>query len=154
MNFIPHPGPQDKQGYHWLPAKDGDPRALALYQRHYSCSNFAPRNRQFMPPGEKMVLLTVDCAAVFGWLKNRVERYDHQVGVCCTLFRNEGSILSSQLVREADEIADERWPGERHFTYVDAKKVRSTNPGACFKLANWRHIGFSKGGLHLLERLP
>lgn len=138
----------------WLPALDGDPRALSLYQRHYSCSNLAPLNRQFMPPGEKMVLLTVRCDALFGWLKNRVERYDKQVGVVCTVFRNESAMLSSSLIQEADEIAWEKWPGERHFTYVDARKVESRNPGYCFKKAGWRRCGKSKGGLEILERLP
>lgn len=138
-------------GYLWLPALDGDPRALSLFQRHYSCTNTAPMNRQFMPPGEKMVLLTLECDALFGWLKNRVERYDRQEGVCCTVFRNESQHLSSDLVREADEIAWEKWPDRRHFTYVDAGKVSSANPGYCFKMAGWRQIGFSKGGLVLLE---
>ena len=136
--------------YRWLPALDGDPRALALYQRHYSCTNFAPVNRQFMPPGEKMVLLTLECNALFGWLKNRVERYDKQIGVCCTVFRNESAHRSSDLIREAMEIAWEKWPGERLFTYVDASKVASVNPGYCFKRAGWTTAGKSKGGLVLL----
>jgi hypothetical protein len=138
----------------WLPALDGDPRALALFQRHYSCTNKAPANRQFMPPGEKMVLLTLRCDALFGWLKNRVERYDKQTGVCCTVFRNESASLSSHLIREADDIAWEKWPGERHFTYVDAAQVGSSNPGYCFLKAGWRKCGKSKRGLILLERLP
>ena len=138
----------------WLPALDGDPRALALYQRHYSCTNKNPRNRQFMPPGEKMVLLTVRCDALFGWLKNVVPRYDKQVGVNCTVFRNESSMLSSALIEEADTIAWEKWPDKRHFTYVSPGKVASINPGYCFKKAGWRHVGESLSGLHLLERLP
>lgn len=136
----------------WLPALDGDPRALALYQRHYSCTNLAPLNRQFMPPGEKMVLLTVKCDALFGWLKNRVERYDKQQGVVCTVFRNESEHLSSDLILEAEEIAWAKWPGERLFTYVAADKVKSVNPGYCFKKAGWRKCGMSKGGLVLLEK--
>lgn len=138
----------------WLPALDGDPRALALYQRHYSCRNHKPLNRQFMPPGEKMVLLTVGCDALFGWLKNRVERYDKQEGVVCTVFRNESSHRSSDLITEAMEIAWEKWPGERLFTYVDASKVQSVNPGYCFKKAGWHKEGVSKGGLVLLAALP
>jgi hypothetical protein len=140
-------------GWHWLPAQDGDPRALALYQRHYSCMNQRPLNRQFMPPGEKMVLLTQACDALFGWLRNTVERYDKQVGVCCQIFRNESPILSSVLIEEACELAWQKWPSERLFTYVDASKVRSVNPGACFKYAGWRQCGRSKAGLVLLERL-
>lgn len=138
----------------WLPALDGDPRARALHQRHYSCSNRKPKNGQFMPPGEKMVLLTLRCDALFGWVRNVVERYDKQEGVCCTVFRNESPILSSDLIREADAIADEKWPGERHFTYVDPGEVKSSNPGYCFLKAGWRKCGKSKGGLVILEMRP
>ena len=149
-------------GWRWLPALDGDPRALALYQRHYSCSNPAPANRQFMPPGEKMVLLTLECDALFGWLKNRVERYDKQVGVVCTVFRNESQHLSSSLIEEAMEIAWQKWPGERLFTYIDPDKIRRINkrhrkarqPGYCFIKAGWRECGVSLQGLVLLECLP
>jgi hypothetical protein len=140
-------------GWRWLPALDGDPRALALYQRHYSCTNLAPANGQFMPPEEKMVLLTLECDALFGWLKNRVERYDKQEGVICTVFRNESAHLSSSLIEEACEIAWQKWPGERLFTYVDAGKVQSSNPGYCFIKAGWQKCGKSKGGLILLEKL-
>ena len=140
-------------GY-WIGTKDGDPRALALYQRHYSCKNQAPKNRQFMPPGQKKVLITLNCDAVFGWLKNTVERYDKQEGVCCTLFRNEGRIRSSDLILEAELIAWVKWPGERFFTYVDPGKIASRNPGYCFLKAGWRKCGTSKKGLILMEKLP
>lgn len=142
---------------HWRSSHKADPRAVALYVRHYSARRYAdgrPR-RQCMPPGETMVLLTEDCRAVFGWQRARVERYDRQTGVCCTLFRNEGNLLSSALIAEADELAWRRWPDERrHFTYVNAGAVASSNPGYCFLRAGWRRCGRSKSGLVLLERLP
>ena len=88
-----------------------------------------------------MVLLSQCGRALFVWLRNTVERYDHQVGVNCTVFRNEGARgLSSELIREADELAWQRWPGERHFTYVDDSKIRSSNPGYCFLKAGWREL--------------
>jgi hypothetical protein len=144
-------------GGYWLPSNKFDPRAVALYMRHYSARHYAdgrPR-RQFMPPGETMVLLTADCLALFAWCKNRVPRYDGQAGVACTIFRNEGPILSSLLVREACELAWERWHGERLFTYVWDAKVRSANPGYCFKAAGWRSCGRNKDGrLSILEAFP
>lgn len=43
----------------------------------------------------------------------------------------------------------------RLFTYVEPGKIRSTNPGYCFKKAGWRACGRNKTGkLVLLERLP
>lgn len=63
---------------HWLPVKDGDARAFALFRRHYSYREYADgrranlcnRNRQlFVGPGGKLVLMTVDCDALFVWRK-------------------------------------------------------------------------------------
>lgn len=142
----------------WLPSHRADPRGLALYKRHYSARKNAgqrgSRSLNFVAAGAPMVLLTRDCDAVFVWLKNTAERYDHQSGVCCCLFRNEGPVLSSVLIAEADALAWARWPGERHFTYVDPAAVRSSNPGWTFQCAGWRKCGRSRSGLLLLERLP
>lgn len=141
---------------HWLSVRDGDPRARSLYIRHYSARSRAPHSQspqggEFCGPGEHMVLLTEDCSSLYVW---RIERFrkDGQAGVNCAVFRNEGSTLSSDLIREADELAWTRWPNEnRHFTYVDGSKVRSSNPGCCFIKAGWRRCGVSKGGLLILE---
>ena len=138
----------------WLSSNKFDPRALALYERHYSARRYADGRKrdQFVGPGESMVLLTVCCRGLFVWVRNTIERFDKQVGVNCAVFRNEGAGLSSNLIREADELAWQRWPGERHFTYVDDAKIRSSNPGYCFLMAGWRRVGRSKSGLSLLER--
>jgi len=103
-----------------------------------------------------MVLLTLDCTALFAWQRSTRERDSGQIGICCTVFRNEGPLLSSELVAAADELAWARWPDQaRHFTYVNADKVRhKRDPGRCFLKAGWRRCGTSKGGLIILERLP
>ena len=144
---------------HWLAVRDADPRAVALYRRHYSAEkNARPglRDLNFMGPGETLVLLTADCRALFAWQRNvGAPRLDGQQGVCCTVFRNEGPVLSSELIREADEIAWARWPGARLFTYVWDARVRSVNPGFCFQAAGWRKCGRNADGrLTILEILP
>jgi hypothetical protein len=142
----------------WLAVKRTDPRAFGLYRRHYSAEkNFRYRrvgNTNVAGSGSTLVLLSQCCRALFVWIKNTVERLDHQSGVNCAVFRNEGAGLSSDLIREADDLAWRKWPGERHFTYVDADKVQSRNPGYCFLAAGWQRCGFSAAGLLLLERLP
>lgn len=147
----------DLPGY-WMPSWRSDPRAVSLYSRHYSHEKNARPGRQLrncVGPGETMVLLSHDCSAVFVWLHNIIERWDKQTGVCCTLFRNEGQILSSDLIREACDLAWERWPGQRLWTYVWPAKIRSTNPGACFKKAGWRTCGRNADGrLTILEIYP
>jgi hypothetical protein len=67
-------------------------------------------------------------------------------------FRNESQIQSSTLISQADAIADAVWPGERHYTYVNAKKIKSTNPGYCFLKAGWTRRGATQGGLIILDR--
>lgn len=148
----------DLHGY-WLASYRSDPRAAALYRRHYSAEKNAKRgirDLNFMGPGECMVLLSSDCLAVFAWQRNvGPPRLDRQDGVCCTIFRNEGPVLSSVLILEACDLAWARWPGERLFTYIWDAKVRSSNPGYCFLKAGWRRCGRNADGrLTLLERRP
>ena len=148
----------------WTEAKDGDEAGLALYLRHYSSEKRRRRgveSKLFVAPGEKLVLVSPDCAALFAWVRQKPElRLDGQVGVCCTVFRNEGRDLSSELILEAEAWAWERWPGERLFTFVDAGKTsrrrsRLHDPGWCFIMAGWRECGKSKDrGLAILEKLP
>ena len=82
---------------------------------------------------------------------------DGQRGICCAVFRREAGALASDLIREADALADDRWPGVHHYTYVAPSRVRSTNPGYCFLRAGWRRCGLTEGGhgrdqLIILER--
>jgi hypothetical protein len=125
---------------------------LELYERHYSARRYSDGRRrgQFVGPGEHIVLRTGDCDAMFVWRKFIDD--SGQEGVNCAVFRNEGPYRSSELIRQADAIADHCWPGERHYTYVDPKAVRSTNPGFCFMAAGWRRCGRTKGGLLVFER--
>jgi hypothetical protein len=145
-------------GGHWYASWRSDPAAAALYRRHYSAEKNARlgiRDLNFMGPGETLVLLTTRCDALFAWQRNTGPRLDGQEGVICTVFRNEGPVLSSDLIREADEIAWRRWPGTRLFTYVWDAKIRSANPGYCFKMAGWKPCGRNADGrLTILECLP
>jgi len=126
----------------WVVTTDGDDTARAIFDRHYSRTRYADGRRPllFVGPGEKLVLVRHDARALFVWRRFAV-------------FRNEGAELSSQLIREADAMADARWPGERHYTYVAPRRIRSSNPGCCFKHAGWRACGVTKWNkLVVLER--
>jgi hypothetical protein len=138
----------------WIPVRDGNKTALAIYDRHYTSRRAHIRKiDQFVGPGEPMVLLTPCARALFVWRKFKSDAGER--GICCAVFRNEGAGRSSDLIRKADDLAFEKWPGERHYTYVDAGRIRSTNPGFCFLMAGWRRCGVSKKKkLVILERLP
>ena len=144
----------------WVGITRFDPRGVAMYERHYSCRAYADgrKRRQFAPPGSPLCLLTDTQDALFGWVKNSVERYDKQEGVNCFVFRNESPRLASELIRLASARAWVKWPGERLFTYVDPRKVRSQGrkrpPGWIFLQAGWRECGKSKKGLLIFECTP
>lgn len=140
-------------GEFWEASKDGNPVAYALYRRHYSAKkNPRPKIRQFIGPGEKMVLLGRDGDALFGWRKFIDD--SGQTGVNCAVFRNESGHRSSSMILEAMQWAWARWPGSRLYTLVNAQAIRSTNPGFCFLAAGWRKFGWTQKGLVILERIP
>ena len=139
---------------HWIFARDADPSVRNLFDRHYSRRRYRDGRSpaKFVGPGEYICLRTADCDAIFLWRK--FISMDHQDGVNCAVFRNEGPIVSSLLILEAEKVAHQRWPGERFYTYVDARKVKSTNPGFCFIKAGWRRAGLTKArGLVILEKI-
>lgn len=140
-------------GPHWWITKDGDRTLLAMYERHYSAYEYKDGRvrRLFAGPGEKIVLRTRTGDAGFVWRSFISDSGEH--GINCAFFRNEGSVQSSILIRQADDIADQVWACRRHYTYVDPKKVRSRNPGYCFLVAGWRRCGLSKNGKLILERI-
>jgi len=141
-------------GEGWVEVKDGNDTGRALFDRHYSRYRYKDGRRPllYVGPGAKMVLLTPCARALFVW--RRFISRDGQEGVNCAIFRNEGAGRSSDLIMAADVLADQRWPGERHYTYVNPRALRSTNPGYCFLMAGWRHCGITKRHRYLiLERV-
>ena len=138
---------------HWIIAQDGEVELRAIYDRHYSCYHYRDGRKaiKFVGPGENIVLTTPTRTALFAWRKFIDD--SGQEGVNCAVYRKEtGGILSSNLIREADAIADFCWPGERHYTYVRAAAVASGNPGYCFICAGWSRCGTTDSGLVILER--
>lgn len=107
--------------------------------------------RLFAGPGEKIVLRTAAGDAGFVW-RNFISDSGER-GINCAFFRNESPVKLSELIRQADAIADAVWSYRRHYTYVDPQCVRSRNPGYCFKLAGWKRCGMTRGGKIILERI-
>ena len=139
---------------HWEVVGDANDWARGLYHRHYSRYKYHDgRNpKKFTGPGQTISLLSWDGSALFVWRKFISMDKVHGHGINCAVFRNEGKARSSELILEAEGYARLKWPGERFYTYVNPKKIRSTNPGYCFKAAGWRFVKITPGGLHLLEK--
>lgn len=138
----------------WWLTKDGDKDCLELYNRHYSAYVYRDgRERKlFAGPGEKIVLRTETADAMFVW--RRFVDGSGECGINCAVFRNEGNHRSSDLIRQADAIADCIWTCRRHYTFVNPAAIASSNPGFCFLKAGWRRTGRTTGsGLMILERI-
>jgi hypothetical protein len=141
----------------WQLSDTGDARACALADRHYSRQTIgAP---QMMPPGRKLVFLTESADAVFGslWPFAEYVRHAWAGAWSCSIFRNESAHLSSELITEALAATRYFWPEPPPLgmvTMVNRDKVASVNPGYCFKKAGFRAVGFTKGGLVVLQLLP
>lgn len=151
---------------HWLITDRGDDAARRLVDGettggapHYSRKT--PGSRQFTRTGENLVAITSDHLAV--WVSFRPAPYwtrqDGRRGVECAVFRNEGPVRSSVLIREAVQLTWAMWcaPGpDGLFTFVNAPRVvRGSNgiAGYCYRRAGWRHVGSSRRGL-LIFRAP
>lgn len=134
----------------WIPVAKFTPAAARLADDHYSRRTFG--SPQFMPPGQTLVLMTPDELAVFGWWRphpdSGIKAMNGLDGWTCTIFRNTGSHLSSYLIIEAERELLTRYDcgPDGLITYVWDSKVRSVNPGYCFKVAGWKVTGRSADG--------
>ena len=128
-----------------------DPEMAALADRHYSRRTIGAR--QFCYAGRKLVLRNTEGTVLFVWMWCRDDmRMDSQTGYNCSIFRNESSRRSSEIINEAERAAFDKWGPNRVYTYVHPRKIRSSNPGFCFQMAGWSKAGVSKGGLILLAK--
>lgn len=145
---------------YWRRVKKFDVRACWLADRHYSRRKVG--SPQFMPPGQTIVLLSLDELAVFGWWRPHpdagLEAMNGLNGWTCTIFRNESPILSSLLILDAEKAITECGYDigpDGLITYVWDSKIRSVNPGYCFKKAGYRRAGRSADGRKtLLQKFP
>lgn len=140
----------------WTSVSDANELCYSIFQRHYTFKEriSSKNKKRFVGPGERIILLSKEGNALFVWRKERYRR-DNQIGANCAIFRNESKLLSSELIKEADEIAWNRWPGIRLYTFVNPVKIKSSNPGYCFKMAGYKECGITKvNKLIILEKLP
>jgi len=160
--LTPHPLQAISPGNPWLHTIDGDPRAQAIFQRHYS----ARPNRTsklFVGPGYKQVLITrphdPHGQALFVWRLERFRR-DNNYGANCAVFRNESTYKANDLILWAEEYARQRWPFiPRMFTHIDPAKTLVIKRrgkrviGFAYQQAGWEIVGQTSRGLVTLAKL-
>ena len=110
-----------------------------------------------------MVLLGPAALWVTSWPFAQYVKHEWAGAWVNSCFRNEGTELSSELIRQA--VAHTRWfrttksswdepePRLGMITFVDQRKIRSGNPGYCYQCAGFKRVGHTKGGLVALQLL-
>ena len=143
----------------WQLSHRADPVAVALADRHYSRQKIG--SPQFVPPGRCMVLFakteTGKAVWVTSWPFAEYVKHAWAGAWVCSMFRNEGAGLSSELIRQA-VAATRAFFGEPPalgiITFVLPKAIRSSNPGACYQKAGWKRAGAAKDGKPCFQLLP
>jgi hypothetical protein len=142
----------------WRRSTRGDKRALPLADRHYNRQKIG--SPQFVPPGRCLVLLTDDADALWvtSWPIAAYVKHAWAGAMVCSLFRNEGDRLSSELITAAMAATRAHWPDLPPMgmvTFVDPDKTRrKRDPGRCYRRAGWTPVGHTAGGLVALQLLP
>lgn len=134
--------------------RDGNHLAASIANRHYSRNwrNCHGNSDRFMPPGRRLILVEPFGQWLFAWSQQKY-RDDGQTGVNCSIFRNESSRLSSEIILLAEKAWNELHGNCRKFTYVHPEKIKSSNPGYCFQAAGWKKQALkSTRGLVLLVK--
>jgi hypothetical protein len=143
----------------WMRSHRADRRANMLAKRHYTCQH--PESDQFVPPGADVTLLSLDATAVWttSWPRAEYVRHAWAGSWVNSIFRNEGSALSSDLIRSAVAATRWEWPDAPPLgivSFVDASQVRhKRDPGRCYRRAGWTLLReTTKGGLLVYQLLP
>lgn len=147
----------------WHGVHKGYSRCRALADRHYSRQR--PGHPMFTRPGFNQVLWASDGQgeAAFVWFRPKWEsglkgtgRQDKLHAIECTLFRNETTYRSSELIEEA-VAAVQTWVHATDAVWLDGlitgvnseatREKRSPRhpPGWCFIRAGWKPFVHQKG---------
>jgi hypothetical protein len=163
---------------YWLLASSSDAACLKIvdgldefsaFGPHYS--RRTPGSKTFTGIGQEIVLISRDKTAVWavdhqrtpsrrgsGGSRGRTGTTDPKPVYVWRnmLFRNLGNVLSSDLIKHAVWITYQSWinkygtlPNARLRTEIDPKRVRSTNPGYCYKKAGFFNARRVRGKIYL-----
>jgi hypothetical protein len=135
-----------------------DPRALPLADRHYNRRKVG--SPQFVPPGRCVVFLADDADALWvtSWPFAEFVRHAWPGAMVNSLFRREAGPVASELIVAATAATRAHWPDLPPLgmvSFVDAAKTRrKRDPGYCYRMAGWTHVGFTKAGLWVFQIKP
>lgn len=132
----------------WRRTWRSDPLARSIADRHYNRQSIGAR--EFVPPGRCLVLIAGPLGSnhalwITSWPFAEYVKHDWPGAWVCSVFRNEGSGLSSDLIRYAVAATRQYMgdpPAAGMITFVRPEMVRrKRDPGRCFLRAGFRHVG-------------
>ena len=129
----------------WIKVTELDPRLRRLFGGHYSATKLNPI-RVSAGGGRSACLLhrptALDAAALWVW---SFQRFGHLAGLAyCMAFRRVAGERASDLALAAEDFIPPDLLPIRAVTFVNTTKIRSVNPGCCFRAAGWRIVGRAK----------
>jgi hypothetical protein len=139
----------------WRLSHRADRVAAKIADRHYNRQK--PGSPQFVPPGRCIVLKAEKALWVTSWPFSEYVKHAWAGAWVNSLFRNESRHLSSELILQAVSATRYFWPDVPDLgmiTFVDSSKIKSNHPGYCYKMAGFKKVGRTKGGLIALQLLP
>jgi hypothetical protein len=145
-------------GVRWSISTCGDFAARVFAVPHYSRQS--PDGKLGGPA--RQLVLTIGDPILALWISTYTlpEYTDHRWPGAwqCTMFRNNGGGLASDLIREAVSATRACWgdpPELGMITFVDADKVRhKRDPGRCYLRAGFARDGKTQGGLLCFRMTP
>lgn len=142
----------------WQLSHRAEPAAVAIADRHYNRQKIG--TPQFVPPGRCLVLRRDDALWVTSWPFAEYVKHAWAGAWVNSLFRNEGTERSSDLIRAAVAATLAMWeaPPLGMVTFVDAAKIKNGKQpgrqiGRCYLKAGFEPVGMTAGGLFAF-RLP
>lgn len=144
----------------WLRSWRADPAANAVAKRHYNSQS--PDSAQWVKPGACVCYRTIEGGAIWSSSAPFAEYVKHAWAGAWenSTFRNERRdlYLSSDLIREAVAATLADWgdpPPLGMVTFIDPDKTRrKRDPGRCYRRAGFEHVGYTQGGLYVLQLPP
>ena len=148
----------------WRLSYRADPEALPIADRHYNRQK--PGTPQFVPPGRCLVLKwgdPVTAVWVTSWPYPEYVKHAWPGAWMNSMFRKESKGIASDMIRQAVSCTRHIWPVVPDLgmvSFIDPLHVkpvmtrgRPTWARSYFQ-AGFLHVGYTKGGLWVMQMLP
>lgn len=144
----------------WQYSNRADHITRKIADRHYNRQKIG--SNQFVPPGRCLVLYAKcndkEAFWITSWPYKEYVKHAWGGAWICSAFRNEGVGLSSKLILDAVAATVHHFghpPKLGMITFIDKKKVKNKRDfGRCYRKAGFKEIGYTKGGLLVLQLKP